>query len=427
MRTIHGIRMVTCYVLSVLMFLGVATQALSVPAQASGGPVRITIETTLRHNTANPRNDSFTYRIQWRCNTLGQQVEYLTVNLAREGDHWFGRNQIELGDTSVVFTVTPLRGAARYINNPTSRRISAGSQNVTVRFTHTPEHIYNRDRPDPWDEQDRWDRWDEWDRWDLCNHWNRCMRWDCAFCRDRDWGRWDNLDRWDVCDRWSRCGRAGCIFCGGHNVVILDGSRDDLIGVGQFRPVDRAVPEATVNAMEAAARVATGNHAIVTERDRTSITPQRLRSLHNAAHRHGRTAVLHVDTMVSGGRSVQGRLTIEPGRLLERTTNLSLGVYTEAQVTRPVHDVFRRTFSNRIAVVTLVQQGDLGARMRVAALVDLTGLNANTLRFYSYDRESGRTVSLSEPAHHIDSNGYLIFHTSRGGDIIITDRPLTRN
>ena len=388
---------IICYAVTALMLIGVTAQTLMTPVRAESGPVRIVIETTLRHNVQNPQDDSFTYRVRWRCSTSGPQTDYITVYLSREGNYWTGSNYAYLGNTSVTFTVAPIRGVGRYVHRPESRSFSGRTGSVTIRFTHTPDR-----RDDNWDND--WNNWGPgWGLW------------------DNDWDRWEpRWDFWDYnCDLRERCRNQNCWHCWGRwpahgNIAVTP------------TPTNNPVPASTVNSMETTARLTVGERAVVTERGRTSISPLRLRSLHNAAQRHGRTAVFNADTLSRDRTFVQGRLTVEPGMLLERTSDLLLGVYTDPGVTGTTYQLFRRTFTNNIAVVRLSQQGEFGARMRVAARVDLAGLNTNTLIFYAYESATRRPLLLRDVAYYIDGSGYLVFHTDRGGDIIIADRPLVR-
>ena len=383
-------RKAICYVLAALMCAGVALYGLTTPVAASS-QVTITIETTLRHHTSRPRAQTFTYRVRWQTGVDG--FEDVEVAVARDGAVWRGSTTqtITLPSAGTSMTVTPLR-VGNYDTSPSSRRVSG---NATISFTHRPRATQD-------DDYDDWQDWD-WLWWDDDDDWYDY--WD-----DRD-------DSWLWCERDNRCRTAACWYCGDEWRAYRG---------GPARPVAIPVPTSAVNAMESAARIATGNRAVVTERDRTSISPLRLRSLHQAAQRHGRTAVLHADTLTADMMAVQGRLVVEPGRLGERTTDLLLGVYTAPAQTQAVQQMFHRTFTNRVAVVRLAHQGELGARMQVAARVDLSGLATGNLHFFSYERTTGRTVALPNPEHRIDSNGYLVFNTGVGGYIIVTDRPLTR-
>ena len=381
------------YVMAALMCLTI--WGLALPVAANTGTVRIEIETILRHNTRNPRTQTFTYRIRWQSGASG--YEDIEVRLERDGVLWTGRSYTELPAANAPFTITPLRTGG-YNTSPSSRRVTGSA---TITFTHIPARIQN--------EIDEW--YDDWYWWGDDGFWD-----------------WDNRDAWEWCERDNRCGLPICWYCGDvwsayrNPPPIRSAPTPNAVA----RPESNPVPFAAIGAMETAAQSASGQRAVITERGRTSITPLRLRSLHSAAQRHGRVAVLHADTLSADRRIVQGRLVVEPGQLTGRNTDLLLGVYTDTAITRSVAQVFGNAFTNRVAVVRLAHTGELGAQMRVAARIDLAPFNTDTLRLYSYEAATGRTVPLPDAQPRIDSMGYLVFHTSVGGHIIVTDRPLTR-
>jgi hypothetical protein len=132
------------------------------------------------------------------------------------------------------------------------------------------------------------------------------------------------------------------------------------------------------------------------------------------------------DTTTADNRSIQGRMLVRPADLRLTGDRLALGVWTESIITSSISESLGRWYSNRLAVVKFDQQGELGARVQIAARVDLTGLNTNTLVFYSFDQASNRLIKLSDPGYTVDQNGFLHFSTNLGGSIIITDRDLAR-
>lgn len=179
------------------------------------------------------------------------------------------------------------------------------------------------------------------------------------------------------------------------------------------------VSSAIVNEIRAAAN----SRAIVRTRNAVGISPAILREMARAAASEGKTAVLHADTTDLSGTVVQGRLYLSPSLLGDADGEIRLGVYTDS-VTRITKSRFEQFFDNRVAVIRCEQQGGFGARVEIAARVDLSALNTKTLRFYSYDRESNTYQIITEPDYRIDPHGYLRFSTDLGGDIIVTDRAL---
>ncbi|MFV0400537.1 MAG: hypothetical protein ACK5LX_07960, partial [Oscillospiraceae bacterium] len=72
-------------------------------------------------------------------------------------------------------------------------------------------------------------------------------------------------------------------------------------------------------------------------------------------------------------------------------------------------------------------KGEFGQPVRVAALVDLTGMDTANLRFYTYDRASNTYKQLSGTDYTVDGQGYLHFTTSYGGDILICEGEIQKN
>ena len=60
-----------------------------------------------------------------------------------------------------------------------------------------------------------------------------------------------------------------------------------------------------------------------------------------------------------------------------------------------------------------------------AVKVDMSKLNTNNLMFYSYNPATNRYTPIVNPNASVDANGFLHFTTSLGGDLIITDKPLS--
>ena len=76
-------------------------------------------------------------------------------------------------------------------------------------------------------------------------------------------------------------------------------------------------------------------------------------------------------------------------------------------------------------MIHLEQQGDFGQPVQIAALVDLSGMDTENLFFYSYNKAANTYRRIVKPAYRIDKNGYLHFTTEYGGEIIISEGPLT--
>jgi hypothetical protein len=135
--------------------------------------------------------------------------------------------------------------------------------------------------------------------------------------------------------------------------------------------------------------------------------------------RFGRSPYRH-DTIIDN--AVQVRVTINNPSLFKSDTMLS-GYVKGAQVDR-TRNLFERFFSNKVQTISFDQQGTWDAPVRVAARVDLTGMDTANLVFYAYDRATNTYKRIENPAYRIDANGYLWFTTPYAGDIIISDGPL---
>lgn len=89
--------------------------------------------------------------------------------------------------------------------------------------------------------------------------------------------------------------------------------------------------------------------------------------------------------------------------------------------------LFERYYNNKIAVIALEQDGDYGKTVKVSAKVDLRGMNQRTLRFYSYNAQTGKFIFINpQPRFYVDEKGFLNFDTFFAGDIIITDAALRK-
>ena len=87
---------------------------------------------------------------------------------------------------------------------------------------------------------------------------------------------------------------------------------------------------------------------------------------------------------------------------------------------------FERFFSNDIRVVSFDHVGAFGQSVRAATRVDLTGMDVENLRFYSYDRAANTFRPIAVPNYRVDANGFLWFSVEQGGAIVVSDGPLAR-
>ena len=156
------------------------------------------------------------------------------------------------------------------------------------------------------------------------------------------------------------------------------------------------------------------------------ITAAGLSGIANTARLAGKSVVIAADTMAGDGKSVQGRLYVEPAKMAGRTTDLLLGVYTDSASVAQTQTFFEKWFQNKVAVIRFSQQGSFGAVMHVAARVTLTGMDTAALRFYTYNQSTNQYTPIQNPNYSVDSAGYLHFYTNTADDVVITDREFVR-
>ena len=119
---------------------------------------------------------------------------------------------------------------------------------------------------------------------------------------------------------------------------------------------------------------------------------------------------------------LEGRLYI---KVVEPLPDVYPGVYVDTVETGETKALFQNRFGNKnLSVICLDQNGTYGAKVEVAAAADLSGFNTNNLYFYQYDRQTGRYSRMTGTEHFIDTEKFLHFKTNKGGDIIVTDKPL---
>lgn len=171
----------------------------------------------------------------------------------------------------------------------------------------------------------------------------------------------------------------------------------------------------------------TSGTATIQFKNTAEISPSTIQALADASEKAGKELVIHADTLSSNGSAVQGRLYIEPTKLGGITENINLGVFVEGKEAQAVTDTFIKYFDNTVSTVHLTQKGNFGgATVKVAAKVDVSKMDTASLRFYSYDNTSGKYTEIKNTNYFIDNNGYVHFFTSLAGDIVITDKPLSK-
>jgi hypothetical protein len=121
-------------------------------------------------------------------------------------------------------------------------------------------------------------------------------------------------------------------------------------------------------------------------------------------------------------RSVQVRLYFDDPLLFDKDTRTD--GYVKGEDVDRLKEKFQRWYANKMKFIHLAQPSSFGATVRIAAKVDLSGLDTDSLVFYSYDEAEHVITRLVNPQYSIDANGYLRFTTKYAGEIVITDQLL---
>lgn len=156
------------------------------------------------------------------------------------------------------------------------------------------------------------------------------------------------------------------------------------------------------------------------------ISPAVLKSLATTASASGKTLSIQADTMSSTGKSVQGRLVLEPAKLTGRKTTIQLGVYTTSSSVADIQSRMEKKYDNTMAYIHMEHIGSLTVPTKVVAKVKLTGLDTGNLQFYVYNSKKDTLIKIETPNYSVDSKGFVTFYTSTGGDIVILDKALSK-
>ena len=124
------------------------------------------------------------------------------------------------------------------------------------------------------------------------------------------------------------------------------------------------------------------------------------------------------------GNKVQVRIYVDNPSGFNDDTLVS--GYLKGVMVDTAQKLFEKWFKNQIRVVHLDQQGNWNQPVHIAAKVDLTGMDTQSLYFYSYDKKANSYKRIANPNYWIDTNGFLHFTTLYAGDIIISERALAK-
>lgn len=169
--------------------------------------------------------------------------------------------------------------------------------------------------------------------------------------------------------------------------------------------------------------------ARVTFANAGTLTSDIFNAIANAALSAGKgmsvSVVVNADTLDATG-AVAARMSIDVALAVQSglSINTSIDVNANSRTNAAIANHLENYFANDMAVVTFGQKGSFGMNVPVAMKVDLSDLNVDTLKFYSYD-VAANSYSEIATEYSIDRNGYVHFTTPTGNSVVMTDAPLT--
>jgi hypothetical protein len=122
--------------------------------------------------------------------------------------------------------------------------------------------------------------------------------------------------------------------------------------------------------------------------------------------------------------AVQVRTYFDNPSLFTKDVRVSAYV-AGAEVTR-VRGKFEKWFANEIRVIHFDNPDKWESAIRVAAKLDLAGMNTAKLALYAYSTKTNSYRRIATPEYRIDANGYLHFKTELAGEIIISEGELVK-
>ena len=133
----------------------------------------------------------------------------------------------------------------------------------------------------------------------------------------------------------------------------------------------------------------------------------------------GSTSIKLVSDSIMGN-AVDVRITIDPQKAVK---SINLFASTKSEHAAYIKSIFGKHFKNDVYVISLVQQGDFGTTVEIAAKIDFES-DIGNLYFYSYDSKTNIYRQITAPSCWIDQNGYIHFITMLANNIIISNGPL---
>jgi hypothetical protein len=116
------------------------------------------------------------------------------------------------------------------------------------------------------------------------------------------------------------------------------------------------------------------------------------------------------------------------GRAVELRLYADLAVfsYTSGTAAENIRKHFEKRFSNEIRTIHFDRTEKWEQPVKVAAKIDLAGMDTTKLVLYYYDPKTNSYRKLAAPAYWIDANGDLRFTTEYTRDIVVSEGELVK-
>jgi hypothetical protein len=206
--------------------------------------------------------------------------------------------------------------------------------------------------------------------------------------------------------------------------VAQDGSVD---GKKTAEDVDKIIAEinAKVKTGQLDADSAAAKTIHIPVKNAETLKAETIRFLAALSKNVEKNIVVDADTTDAKGK-IFVRIYADISKLAGVKHDIALKGTVDKNATKPITDRFAKYYSNKIAVVSLAQKGSFGAKLEIAAKIDLTGLDKSKLIAYSYDSKTNKFKLIKDAKIKVDKNGFIHFTTETGGEILITDKPLAK-
>lgn len=216
----------------------------------------------------------------------------------------------------------------------------------------------------------------------------------------------------------------------GHRLGAAGTTGTSSVGSVSTATATKATSTAVASAVaQARSTGANQARARVTFANAGTLTSDIFNAIANAALSAGKgmsvSVVVNADTLDATG-AVAARMSIDVALAVQSglSINTSIDVNANSRTNAAIANHLENYFANDMAVVTFGQKGSFGMNVPVAMKVDLSDLNVDTLKFYSYD-VAANSYSEIATEYSIDRNGYVHFTTPTGNSVVMTDAPLT--